>query len=156
MIELQVSIEGKKFESIKIKNTLKNFEQNMRRGILAAEILIADKLRRKYLAGGILRMRTGALNRSVKFTQPKRGNLGWYGEVGVGDYAAKYARILNYGGIIRPKFQKYLRFKTPDGSWHSVKEVHIPAFNYMDTAIKDNREAVVKAIERHIYKDLRK
>lgn len=45
-----------------------------------------------------------------------------------------YAAVQEFGGTIRAKNAPYLVFKTKDGSWHSVKEVTIPAHPYMRPA----------------------
>ena len=47
------------------------------------------------------------------------------------DQSAAYALIQDIGGTIRPKDHKgWLRFKTKDGSWHTVKQVKIPGKHY--------------------------
>lgn len=38
----------------------------------------------------------------------------------------EYARIHQFGGVIKPKKGKYLKFKNPDGTWSLVKEVTMP------------------------------
>lgn len=39
----------------------------------------------------------------------------------------EYARIHQFGGEIKAKKEKYLKFKNPDGTWSLVKEVTMPA-----------------------------
>lgn len=48
-----------------------------------------------------------------------------------------YAAIHEYGGTIKPKNADYLTFQTPDGEWHSVKEVTIREKRYARDAMDD-------------------
>lgn len=47
-----------------------------------------------------------------------------------------YAAIHEYGGTIKPIHGEYLIFQTPDGTWHSVKEVHIREKRYARDAME--------------------
>ena len=49
-----------------------------------------------------------------------------------------YAAIHEFGGVIRAKDGGWLRFRTKDGFWHTVKEVTIPARPYMRPAFYEN------------------
>lgn len=46
-----------------------------------------------------------------------------------------YAAIHEYGGKITPKTADYLVFQTPDGAWHSRKEVTIREKRYARDAV---------------------
>lgn len=49
-------------------------------------------------------------------------------EVGILDSAkAKIGQVHQYGATILPKHGKYLRFKTRDGAWHTLRQAVIPA-----------------------------
>lgn len=48
-----------------------------------------------------------------------------------------YAAIHEYGGTIHAVHADYLTFQTPDGAWHSVKEVTITEKRYARNAIED-------------------
>jgi len=48
-----------------------------------------------------------------------------------------YAAIHEYGGTIKAKNADYLVFQTPDGSWHSVKEVTIREKRYARDAMDE-------------------
>lgn len=47
------------------------------------------------------------------------------------------ARILHFGGTIKPVRAKALRFKLADGSWVTTKQVTIPARPFMVLQVKD-------------------
>jgi hypothetical protein len=46
-----------------------------------------------------------------------------------------YAAIHEYGGRIKAKRAEYLHFMTPDGEWHTVKEVEIREKRYARDAL---------------------
>jgi phage gpG-like protein len=48
-----------------------------------------------------------------------------------------YAAIHEFGGTIVPRSAKYLHFRTRDGQWHMVKEVHMPPRPYLAPSIKE-------------------
>jgi phage gpG-like protein len=64
----------------------------------------------------------------------------------------KYARIHEYGGLIRAINAKFLRFKTSDGKWHAKKEVSIPARPFLRPAIEDegNQREVLNILTENI------
>lgn len=50
-----------------------------------------------------------------------------------------YARAHNDGAIIKPKKGKYLKFKTADGRWVSVKQVRIKKRTFLGISKKDKK-----------------
>jgi HK97 gp10 family phage protein len=89
---------------------------------------------------------TGNLINSIQKKKTKvTGNSG---EVQVGTNVI-YAAIHEFGGVIRAKNAKALRFRTKDGQWHTVKSVTIPARPYMRPAVDEGKgrvEAAVRAV----------
>lgn len=65
-----------------------------------------------------------------------------------------YAAIHEFGGTIRAKAGGWLRFKTRDGQWHTVKEVTIPARPYMRPAYRNNPHEIVAAVVRVLRQQL--
>lgn len=65
-----------------------------------------------------------------------------------------YAAIHEFGGTIRAKAGKWLRFKTKDGQWHTVKEVTIPARPYMRPAYRNDQKGIVTAVVRVLKQQL--
>lgn len=71
---------------------------------------------------------SGTLRRSAQVVPAAGAGTRASASVRVG---AVYARIQEKGGTITAKRAPYLRFQYPNGSWHSVKSVKIPARPYM-------------------------
>jgi HK97 gp10 family phage protein len=67
------------------------------------------------------------------------------GEITVGTNVV-YAAIHEFGGIIRARKAKALRFKTKDGKWHTVKSVTMPARPYMRPAIDLGKARILRAM----------
>lgn len=65
----------------------------------------------------------------------------------------KYAPILHFGGWIKPKSGKYLKFKTPLGGWRMVKAVYIPPRPFLGISVDDSQEILFE-IEEYLYKVL--
>lgn len=61
-----------------------------------------------------------------------------------------YGPIHEYGGEIVPRRARWLRFRTPDGEWHTVKKVTMPARPYLHPALKSKREEAIQII-RSVY-----
>lgn len=63
----------------------------------------------------------------------------------------EYARIHQFGGVIKPKKGKYLKFENPDGTWSLVKEVTIPARPFIgisDDDIDDAKHLIADFMEK--------
>lgn len=95
---------------------------------------------------GGLHVRTGALRShigtKVVTNEPNAA------EVEVGVHGIPYARIHEFGGVINASAYHggYLTFKTPDGTWHRVSRVVIPARPYMRPAIDANKDKIRNVI----------
>lgn len=57
----------------------------------------------------------------------------------------KYAAVHQFGGVIKPKAAKALRFRLPDGTWRFAKQVTMPARPFYPV---DNGKLTVKAEEK--------
>lgn len=85
------------------------------------------------LSGQVLKRRTGDLATKMRTQATRRG----VHEVIAGGADVPYAAIHEFGGEIRPKRGRYLRFRTPDGAYHTVERVFIPARPYMSTGMNE-------------------
>lgn len=73
---------------------------------------------------------TGALRRAVSVTAPRKTSQGYHAEVFMAPgKTSVYASIHEYGGVIRARRKKYLRFKVR-GRWVQVREVRIRQKKY--------------------------
>ncbi len=93
------------------------------------------------LQGEALQYRSGNLSRHIRanttFTETE-----YIGRAFVAGYPGQvpYARIHEYGGIIRARNAPYLTFRTEDGRWHRVKQVTMPERSYMRSSLRDTKE----------------
>lgn len=97
---------------------------------------------RAYMQGGQTLRDTGLLQSSVTFMADRRGL-----DFGVIGSNLKYARIHQYGGVIRPKKGRALTFTLADGSYVQVKKVVIPARPYIGVSTEDEADLVALTIE---------
>ena len=63
--------------------------------------------------------------------------------------------INEFGGIIKPKNSKYLKFQIM-GKWKTVKQVVIPKRPFLFPAVNDNKEKIAKIIVDKLVEDLTK
>lgn len=75
---------------------------------------------------------TRRLSRSFLVPQPTAE-----GSFMLGAESPVYAAAHEYGATIKPIHGEYLTFQTPDGAWHSVKEVHIREKRYARDALDE-------------------
>ena len=80
----------------------------------------------------------------AKVTQRERGFV----QVTVGTDIVKppYPWVLEYGMTIKVKTAKWLKFKTKDGAWHSVKQVVILPKGWARRAWDENKDKVAQEI----------
>lgn len=100
------------------------------------------KSMRAYMQGGQTLRDTGLLQSSVTFQADRRGL-----DFGVIGSNLKYARIHQYGGVIRPKKAKALTFALADGTFVQVKKVVMPARPYIGISTEDEAGLVALTIE---------
>lgn len=153
MLELNLSIEGNKKESIKLKKFNKKLTPNLKRGIDKATLRLERHIKSRKLSGQVLKPRTGRLRSSwARKAAVDKPGVGVQGRVGTN---VVYARIHEFGGVIRPKSSDgWLRFKI-GGSWVTVKSVTIPARPYVGPTIREKKDEVTRDIVREIMKPLR-
>ena len=154
MFELSLSVDGNKKGSIKLQKFGTEKIPNLKRGIDKATYRLNNTIKKKKLSGQVLNVRSGLLRASFK-TSPARyeAGVGVYGQVGTN---VKYARIHEYGGVIKPKPpNQWLRFKTADGSWHTVAEVTMPARPYAVPAMHEETNRMAKDIITEVMRPLR-
>lgn len=111
-------------------------------GVAGAKIVEAEMKRQAPI-------RTGNLRRSITSEVITSNIARFIIEIGTN---LVYAAIQEFGGVIRAKNADYLVFQTPDGEWHSVAEVTIPAHPFIrpagDIAGPKAAAAVVTLVHR--------
>jgi len=131
-----VEIRGMK----ELKDGFKQLEQRMSVNARSAVILGAEAYMSDVRAGAP--RKTTTLIRSIHVSDPTGSGMQVIAYVGTD---LEYAKIHEYGGIIKAKNAPYLTFQTKDGSWHRVKQVQIPARPYFRPPLK-NRDKYIKII----------
>lgn len=118
----------------------------MQDSIAKTIIMLTFKLQAKVmgnkLSGQVLRTRSNVLRSSInaKTTSYKNSIIG---QVGTN---VKYARIHEYGGIIKAQRAKYLRFQIGD-RWVMRKQVVMPQRSFLRSALKEMTPEIKEAIE---------
>ena len=103
-------------------------------------------------AGEPPRTRTGTLRRSIGFWRVTKDSVA----IGADMEAAPYARIQEFGGIIRPKKGPWLVFQILPGVWRRAKSVYIPPRPYLRPAIRSGREDAVRAFVNAVQRRMKR
>lgn len=148
-----------------VQDNIKRFSRDIRQALPEAMSLAFDLIGQRSqasywrLRGGapIKNKLTARSTRLIRSLSPQGGarpggvgiseqirSIQEFGKRIVGRFGSKvpYAAIHEFGGVIKPKTKKYLRFRTFDGQWHSVKKVVMPARPYLNPALKDEESAI--------------
>ena len=107
------------------------------------------------LTGRVVKKRTGTLLGSVdlrrRYISQQRGKIYVTLEaLGTGHRSTLYARVLEKGGIIRPRFEEWLTFKIDEddeSSWVKTKQTVIPAFGPFQKAVDSTKEYLLDEIK---------
>lgn len=123
------------------QNLSEKVKQKLEVGLDRAAIVLQNKVKDN-LSGPKtnkkLGVRTGNLRR-IQIDRSGISNL----TVRVGTNNTFYARIHEFGGVIKAKTAKFLSFKI-GGKWRSKKSVIIPARPYFRPAIKSSKKKMLK------------
>ena len=118
---------------------------------LELSALIGEDQVRRNLSGAVLNYRgPGGLRDSLRTVATSNGF-----KTTVGSERVVYARIHEFGGQIRPKRARYLRFKLPEGQWVSTKLVNMPARPYLRPAVAVAEKALQERLGPSIETALR-
>ncbi len=120
------------------KRQSQNVQDEVTRSIGQLTLRLTTKIKREYLSGQMLNVRTGRLRRSISpLPTTVEGNtvIGTV-QAGGGSQPLVYAAIHEYGGVILPVKADALRFKIGN-HWIFSKKVTMPERSYMRAALKD-------------------
>lgn len=125
------------------------FKEGFYKGMRKAMRYVEGKSKKQFGKAGELQVGTGYLRRSIQSGVDRRGNniIGWLGS------NVRYAAIHEFGGIIKPRTEEYLRFQI-GGKWKTVKEVVIPERSFLRKPIQDNMRNILTIVERDILKEM--
>jgi phage gpG-like protein len=133
MLDINIKIDTKDIDKL-LPNIKKGIMKGMRLSMLHAEA----QSKKRFNTPGNLHVGTGRLRNSINSSVVQEGDT-YVGSLGTN---VVYGQIHEYGGVIRPITSPYLKFKTLDGRWHSVRSVNIPARPFIRPAIEENLERI--------------
>ena len=145
MIDLKMS--WSKTELEKIKRHPKQFREAIGEAIKNSLYNAERYAKESFGKPGHLKVKTGALRRSINTTILERGAR-FIGTMGTN---LLYGRAHELGAVIRPKSGKYLKFQI-DGKWVSVPKVVIPKRPYLKPALEkmDLNEELRRQVRKRI------
>lgn len=144
---IKLKVTGNKELSSRLQRINGQLIAALRVGIHKALIELEGEVKTK-LSGKVLNVQTGTLRRSIGRKISQFGNQ-ITGFIGTN---LKYGRIHEFGGEIKIKKAKWLRFKTRDGKWHSVKKVTMPERSYLRSTLREKESQVLDIVQREIKK----
>lgn len=140
-------VAGTKQLSDRIQKMLKLVEEpDLTKCLMAGGLVVERRMKENITKQNLID--TGNLRASVS-AEPEGT-----GVIGIGPRNVIYAAIHEFGGVIRAREAKALRFKTDDGAWHTVKSVTIPARPYARPALDEHVQEVEDAIAAAINKKI--
>ena len=113
------------------------FDQRLRRALVRAitrATLLVEARAKQLVSGEVLKVRTGTLRRSISHRPIEQLADRVRGVVSA---SAKYARIHELGGEIRPVRARALRFQV-EGRWVTVQRVRMPERSYLRRALRES------------------
>lgn len=135
MLDFNIDIDKKDISNI--TNKLLGISDGIKSGLQQAMLYAESEAKQSFGQSGNLKSRSGRLRSSI--TSGVNGSTGWLTS------NLPYAAIHEYGGEIKPKKAKFLKFMI-QGQWRSVKKVIIPARPFLNPAINNNIETIKSII----------
>jgi len=142
MLEIKVDIN--KSDLARLNKMSDEFRRGAEEGFRMAVLYLEGKAKQGFTKH--LHVRTGTLRRGI--TAKASGLRGWLGDPVI------YAGIHEFGGTIRAKRSKYLKFKIGN-QWISKKEVKIPARPFLLPTIEENQNEVINIIASRIVEEIK-
>ena len=151
-VELEINIDDHQLKAWS-KNTARNIPVFTLRGVKKSMALVWSSVGRHLVGGNPLNVRSNRLRSSITAKIYKAGKKEVVGVIGTN---IEYAAIHEFGGTIRPKKGKYLRFQTRDKSWHTVTEVKMPKRPFMEPSLRENLKKITKILKEEMQKAIGK
>lgn len=140
---LNISLDRKPLQQF--YHFVEDFDKTLKKGLINAMMFAEGQAKRSFGEPGRLKSRSGRLRGSI--TSGVDDPLtGWLASDVI------YGPIHEFGGTIKPKVGKYLKFQIA-GQWKTVKQVVIPAKPFLRPAIQKSQDNMVEIITRQIVRD---
>lgn len=145
----KVNVEGLKELQQTLKNLGEDITDMMEEATVAGATVVVRAAQENSRKGHPKHTRriTGDLFNSIRI-QDKRKYLNRI-EIDVGS-SQVHARMNEFGGTIRPKKGRFLKFKGKDGEWVFAKSVQIPPRPFLRPALDENVSEIEAAVEKKI------
>jgi len=143
---IKVEVTGAADVEARLNSLKSEMNQGVARAILMLTIELQRMVKQDKLSGQVLHTRSTNLRNSIAY---RIENEGMTGVVGTNVNAIPYARIHEFGGEIKAKRAKFLRFKIGD-RWISKRSVIIPERSYLRSALKDLKPQIQETITNEL------
>ena len=143
MIKITIDVNKNQIKDLSTK--LLGIDNFVKNGLIQAMLYAESEAKQSFGRQGNLKSRSGRLRNSI--TNKVEGFTGWLGT------NVKYAAIHEFGGVIKPKKGKYLKFQVKK-QWKTVKQSIIPARPFIAPAIHNNIEKFTDIILQEIMRGL--
>ncbi len=147
----EISLKFNKKDLKNIKKFPKKFSVGLLKGLRDGMFFAEAAAKKSFGKTGKLQVGTGRLRSSIKSGVKQRIDslIGYIGSNII------YAKIHEFGGIIRARAAKFLKFQV-EGKWIIASQVTIPAKPYLEPAIKNNIAQIKDLIGTSILREVRK
>lgn len=134
-----------------IKKFPKKFSKGLLKGLRDGMFFAEGAAKKSFGKSGNLQVGTGRLRSSIKSGVKQLANnlIGYIGSNII------YAKIHEFGGIIRARAAQYLKFQV-EGKWVTASQVTIPAKPYLNPSITENINKIKELIGTSILREVRK
>ncbi|NTV02430.1 MAG: HK97 gp10 family phage protein [Chlorobiaceae bacterium] len=112
------------------------------KAVMRVSLKLVSRVKEK-LSGEVLNVRTGRLRRSIHAEY----EFGPTQAIAVVGTNVEYGRIHEFGGVIRPKTKKALRFQI-DGRWIVTKMVRMPERSFLRSSMRELAPGIREEIRR--------
>ena len=144
--DFKITLNTKEFDEA-VDVMVSKFPSELRNIVFSGAVVLEGEIIEN-LNNKILGVRLGRLKASVRAFEPSiTGGDIVKAQIFAGGQRVKYARIHEYGGIIRPRNAQYLHFKTDRGNWVRTKQVKMPERRYIRTSIESTKNEIFDTIK---------
>ena len=147
MAQASVRIEGGRALSFYLGGLSKKLRNKVMPELVKKSAFVIERdIKKKKLSGDVLTARSGHLRRSIASVfHGSKQNFG--GTVGSN---VVYLPIHEFGGVIKPRKKKALKFSIPGVGFVTVKSVRIPKRSPMQKGFLDSLSPIDRVIDRVI------
>jgi len=156
MIEINVFIKNpEKITKMLGVDANKAVNQGMMFAMRRSMIRLTNHIAEHKLHGQVLNVRTNRLRSSIQKSAGNRIDVTSSGISGTVGTNVVYAKIHEYGGVIKPKTKKALKFKIGN-TWVTTKQVKMPKRPYMKPSLREKTGDILRFFSEDVQKYVEK